>query len=86
MIMELTQENYNTQSSRHRVFGIDGAPAVSVWQMPSMSDRSLWSEPRIRTYAVKLVDMEHADLFKDALELAMVVFGAWSEDTGKEIN
>jgi hypothetical protein len=30
--------------------------------------------------------MEHADLFKDALELAMVVFGAWSEDTGKEIN
>jgi len=43
------------------------------------------TEPRIRTYAVKLVGMEHADLFKDALELAMVIFEAWSEDTGKEI-
>ena len=83
--MELTQENYSTKSSRHRVFGINGASAVSVWQMPSVSDRSLWSEPRIRTYAVKLMGMEHADLFKDALELAMVIFEAWSEDTGKEI-
>ena len=83
--MELTQENYNTQSSRHRVFGINGASAVSVVQMPSVDDTTLWSEPRIRTYAVKLVDMEHADLFKDALELAGELFEKWSEDTGKEI-
>ncbi len=83
--MELTQSDYNTQSSRHRVFEIAGVNAVSVWQPPSVSNRSLWGEPRIRTYAVKLVDMEHADLFKDALELAMVIFEAWSEDTGKEI-
>lgn len=83
--MELTQSDYNTQSSRHRVFEIAGVNAVSVWQPPSVSNRSLWGEPRIRTYAVKLVDMEHADLFKDALELAGELFEEWSADTGKEI-
>ena len=83
--MELTQENYNTQSSRHHIFRINGASAVSVVQMSSVDDTTLWSEPRMHTFAVRLVDMEHADLFKDALELAMVIFEAWSEDTGKEI-
>ena len=84
--MEITQNDYNTQSSRHRVFEIAGVNTVSVWQMPSASDRSLWSEPRIRTYAVKLMDMEHVDLFKDALCMAAELFEEWSEDTGKEIN
>ena len=72
--MELTQENYSTKSSRHRVFGINGASAVSVVQMSSVDDTTLWSEPRMHTFAVRLVDMEHADLFKDALELG--VFGS----------
>ena len=83
--MELTQENYNTQSSRHQIFRINGASTISVIQMPSVDDTTLWSEPRMHTFAVRLVDMEHADLFKDALELAMVIFEAWSEDTGTEI-
>ena len=83
--MEITQNDYNTQSSRHRVFGIDDAPALSVWQMPSANDRALWSEPRIRTYAVKLMDIEHIDLLKDALDMAGELFEEWSEDTGKEI-
>ena len=83
--MELTQENYNTQSSRHQIFRINGASTISVIQMPSVDDTTLWSEPRMHTFAVRLVDMEHADLFKDALELAGELFEEWSADTGKEI-
>lgn len=83
--MELVIPNYDTKTYRKRYFEINGVSMASIMQLPLESNTSVWDAPQIHMYKFQVLDAEHLDLLKDALEMAGELFEEWSADTGKEI-
>ena len=80
--MELTIENYHTQTLKRTEIVSDGNSFVTITQR--MGDIT-WKRPRMYTNRIRMMDNDGINAFKDALDMAAIIFAAWSEDTGKEI-
>ncbi len=83
--MELTIENYHTQTLKRTEIASDGNSSVTITQRMAL-DGVTWEEPRMYTNRIRMMDSEGVNAFKNALDVAAIIFAAWSEDTGKEIN
>ena len=83
--MELTIENYHTQTLKRTEIASDGNSFVTITQRMAL-DGVTWDEPRMYTNRIRMMDSEGVNAFKNALDVAAIIFAAWSEDTGKEIN
>ena len=83
--MELTIENYHTQTLKRTEIVSDGNSLVTITQRMAL-DGVTWEEPRMYTNRIRMMDSDGVNAFKDALDMAGELFEEWSEDTGKEIN
>ncbi len=82
--MELTIENYHTQTLKRTEIVSDSNSFVTITQRMAL-DGVTWEEPRMYTNRIRMMDNDGINAFKDALDMAAIIFAAWSEDTGKEI-